>query len=442
MAHVTAAVASFQLFDELICDHCGSYVHTTGEHEEAWEREAAEAWEEHALAAWELWANEPANESDFDDEPEAEPRSRVVDHPTKLRWLAGVERETEEHREARATGLERVGRRKKNAARLDGLSEREAQRRALWYTSRAKGQRERFESVRGCQQRVTMQVLCTECGSVAEQGARCRIGILCVSCRGKILQRQRMRFARARRAVLERARHRNLFSPFRLGGYYSEKLLTLTIPHLPEHDVSARIRFVLAAWPHFLKRMNAYLRERDAEHVEWLRHWEWTSGDDGQGHPHMHVWFFGPFLPHKREDDRITAWWREALVRAGFPPARLDWLVVDLRSVVNGGVDEGDGIVTEVCKYVTKDMIAPGLPVPPEVYGRVYEELDGRRPLQASRGFMALGDGETCCPECQATRSFLVRVKAKDAETWSAWKGCPEAQRRWAERQASEVRLL
>jgi hypothetical protein len=87
-------------------------------------------------------------------------------------------------------------------------------------------------------------------------------------------------------------------------------------------------------------------------------------------------------------------------------------------------------------------MIAPGLPVPPEVYGRVYEELDGRRPLQASRGFMALGDGETCCPECQATRSFLVRVKAKDAETWSSWKGCPEAQRRWAERQASEVRLL
>jgi len=195
----------------------------------------------------------------------------------------------------------------------------------------------------------------------------------------------------------------------RRGGRHSEKLLTLTLPHLPEHGVRQRIELVKSAWPYFLKSLNAYLRER-GESAEWLRSVEWTLGSDEQGHPHMHVWFFGPWLPHKPEDDQVTAWWRKALVHVGFPRNRLDALMVDLRAVRSGRVDEGGDIVTEVVKYMTKDIVAPGEHVAPETYAKVYEAFDGRRTLQASRGFMALADKPVCCRECGAEASLRVQV--------------------------------
>ncbi|MGH7295875.1 MAG: hypothetical protein ACRELB_13110 [Polyangiaceae bacterium] len=303
--------------------------------------------------------------------------------------------------------------------------------------SRAKGQRGRFDSVRGCEERTHLQIACTACGLVVEHGVRCRIGIVCVSCRGKIASQRRWQFARARNVVLEGALKRGLFSRSRVGGRHSEKLLTLTLPHLPEHHVRTRIDSVLAAWPYFLKQLNAYLRER-GESCEWLRHAEWTIGGDGQGHPHLHVWFFGPFLPHLPHDDRVTAWWREALVRSGFHCAggplalreALNGLVVDLRAVRNGAVDDGGGIVTEVIKYMTKDMVKPGVYVPAETYARVYEAFDGRRPMQASKGFMALGKQEVCCVECGAEKSYLVRLRREGkGETYGPWMGTTEAHR-------------
>jgi hypothetical protein len=177
------------------------------------------------------------------------------------------------------------------------------------------------------------------------------------------------------------------------------------------------------------------LREHGEGRVEWLRHTEWTIGGrpglpgDGRGHPHLHIWFFAPFLPHLAEDDRVTEWWREALVRVGFAQRdALDRLVIDLRPVRNGKVGEGGGIVTEVIKYMTKDIIKPGIYVAPEVYARVYEELDGRRPLQASRGFMALGKEEVCCVECGAKKSCLVRLR-REGEVYGRWMGSIEAYR-------------
>ena len=162
----------------------------------------------------------------------------------------------------------------------DGFSKGYARHKTRWYESRAKGQRERFDSVRGCEERTQIQMVCTGCGLVAEHGTRCRIGIVCVSCRGKIASQRRGQFARARRVVLARARERGLLNPRRRGGRHSEKLLTVTLPHLPEHGVAQRIDFVLAAWPHFLKAMNAHLREI-GQSAEWLRHAEWTLGEDG-----------------------------------------------------------------------------------------------------------------------------------------------------------------
>ena len=181
--------------------------------------------------------------------------------------------------------------------------------------------------------------------------------------------------------------------------------MTLTLPHLAEHGVAARIAYVQSAWAPFLKAMNASLRKR-GETAEWLRSAEWTPGSDSQGHPHIHVWFFGPFVPQ----EQVTGWWREALVRAGFPGAHLDALLVHVCEVREGRVQEGAGIVTEVIKYMTKDLVAPGRYVDPDTYARVYEAFDRRRTLQASRGFMALADKPVSCRECGAEASLRVQV--------------------------------
>jgi hypothetical protein len=366
-------------------------------------------------------------------------------------WVAELEQHTAEHRERRASGHERTARRKRDAARREGLTEGHAKQQAHWHLARAKGQRERFDHVRDCQQRTTMQVLCAACGTVAEQNTRCRIGIVCVSCRGKIASQRRGRFAHARRVVLDQAARRGLLNPKRPGGAYSEKLLTLTLPHLREHDVTMRIEFVLQAWPRFLKAINAWLRELGAAHTEWLRHAEWTLGEaDQQGHPHLHVWFFGPFLPR----ENLLEWWRTALVRVGFAVERgslaqrdlLSGLVLDIRAVRGGSVDDGDGIVTEVIKYLTKDIVAEGKYVEPSTYARVYESFDGRRPMQASKGFLALGRRDPCCADCGADRTSLVRFKdtrpairpPREPE-WGAWRGGVEAQRELAARVADDA---
>jgi hypothetical protein len=285
-----------------------------------------------------------------------------------------------------------------------------------------------------------MQVLCTACGVLGEKVARCRIGILCVPCRSKKTAERRRQFARARSALLDGAKKRGLLHPKRPGGAYSEKLLTLTVPHVLAHDVARRIGFVLEAWPHFLKALNGWLREREAAGVEWLRHAEWTVGEDGQGHPHFHVWCFGPFLPR----EWLVAWWSEALVRVGFGAELgslgqrelLSGLVVDIRAVRSGRVEDGEGIVTEVIKYMTKDIVAKGAYVEPATYARVYESLDGRRPMQASRGFLALGKEQACCAECGAARAALVRfrdtrpaMRVAGEPEWSGWRGGLEAQR-------------
>jgi hypothetical protein len=359
----------------------------------------------------------------------------VVDHPARTAWLADLERETASHREARARGHERAARRNRDLARWAGFSDPYAKDRARWHLARAKGQRERFDNVRECEQRQIMQSLCAACGSLREQNTRCRIGILCRSCRDRRKGRARVRFARARDVVLHEAIRAGVTHPGRPGGAYSEKLFTLTLPHLEEHDVATRIAFVLAAWAYFLKSMNVWLRAcDDAGRTVWLRHVEWTAGkSDAGGHPHIHVWFFGPFLPR----DLLSQWWREALVRVGFSSEGgslaqaeiLSALIIDIRQVRSGRVDEGHGIVSEVIKYMTKDIIAPGQYVDAGTYARVYEAFDGRRSMQASSGFLALGKADAGCPDCAETRSTVVRF-LRDAASSPEWRGSIEAKRR------------
>lgn len=331
-------------------------------------------------------------------------------------WLSLLEAETKAHRDTRADAFAAKARGVRAASRALGKVEREVASDALWYASRATGQRERFDRIRECGKGKVMTVLCTACGVTSERPMTCGHSIACPSCRARKLHKRRGRVSRARAVVLEHAARAGLLRFKRRGGRHSEKLLTLTLPHRVEHDVSQRIEFVFTAWPHFLKAMNAWLRENE-ETATWLRSAEWTIGSDAQGHPHVHVWFFGPFLPR----ELLVDWWLVALERVGFPVAGTP--IVDVRTIRAGKVDDGSGIVTEVIKYVTKDIVRPGVYVDAETYARVYEAFDARRVQQASSGFIALGTQHVCCPDCDAHRSFLVRVDD------GPWRGGLDAQR-------------
>jgi hypothetical protein len=213
-----------------------------------------------------------------------------------------------------------------------------------WHFSRARGQRERFDRVDNCQKEAAVDIHCEACGEVVTRAARCRVALVCVSCRGKIGLEKRARLAKNRRAAIRLCRDAGLFRRRRQGGAWSEKLLTLTIPQIPHLGVKERIEFARAAWAEFAWRWRRWLkhhpdgRYRSAAWLKahpsstprdgfghmlarWVKHAEWTPGKDGLGHPHFHMWFLGPFLPGAKAgqdpaNNTLRALWREALLAA------------------------------------------------------------------------------------------------------------------------------
>jgi hypothetical protein len=348
----------------------------------------------------------------------------VVEHPRRKAWTDEVERLTAGHREQRAREYEAQARRRehhgyverkrtrrspdgpyvqeavKHLGLRDGLTERTAKASGDWQRSRARGQRERFVRICECAEADVLRIECSCCGAVDEQPGRCGASLVCLRCRGKRARRLRRQFLRAREVLLQLARARGLLSRWRKGGRYSEKLLTLTVPHHEGDTVRGRIELVLAAWGYFLKSLNAWARTNRVE-LAWVRVLEWVLGHDGLGHPHIHVWIFSPFLPQ----NELTAWWRAALVRAGLRRGDDERLLdVDVR-------EAGDRVADELIKYLVKDIGAGGGYVDPAVFAEVYATLDGRRAVQGSRGFLGLGDGSAPCRHCGASRSLRVRVQ-------------------------------
>ncbi len=186
-------------------------------------------------------------------------------------------------------------------------------------------------------------------------------------------------------------------------------MLTLTAPHVRKHSIGERIGLVRGAWSHFLKHMNAWFREHgDAQEfgdlVHWHRTFEWTPGKaDRLGHPHIHVWLFCPFLPR----ELVASWWADALERAGHERADVARVIIDLR-VVRG---DGEGIANEVIKYLTKDIIAGGAKVAPDIFAEVYKALDGARATQGSRGFIKLAAaGRKSRDFCECGEAACVRI--------------------------------
>lgn len=345
--------------------------------------------------------------------------SRITQDGTTVgprnRWLSRVESATDAHRIAKAQHHWR------RAAEI--RRERLQQQRpwdeivggARWHQRRAWGQIDRFAHVQDCGAK-KYWLLCSECHGVQERTASCRVPLLCLTCRGTITRERRAEFHFARNRALDRAHGRDLFDFSRPGGRWTEKLLTLTSPHCPEHGVVQRIASLFAAWPLLRDSIKKHFAKTAAPHedlVTWFRTFEWEPGNDGQGHPHFHLWWLSPFIDHKL----IRHWWRCALQTAGFSAPSLAHVIIDIREIRNGR-----GAALEVIKYLTKDILPDRQLVRPEVFARVYEALDGRRLTQASARFFKCVERQAKC-NCGAVGCFQRTTIPPATKTGGAHNG-------------------
>lgn len=364
------------------------------------------------------------------------------------------------------TAVERVRRRRGLAPRKElvpaGLAFESA---ARWHRARAKGQRDRALTVGHCGDgQVT--VSCGSCGGAASvHPIRCGTVRLCVACMTRRSMKVRARFARARGAIYADAFRRNLVGPrakLRRGGAWSERHLVLTVPHetvlgpggAVDRAATARQRIerLFSAWAHFARSLQRYYRAHQHEGTRLYRCFEWTMGADGLGHPHLHVWILGPYLPErdfhrvegmapsasKRCASRgmvpcaycaagvpvrrgVRSWWQAACEKAGLRrasgvPYTGDELNLTLRSVFvrllefvrevrkpNGltfqrrelriQTEDEAGMMAYFEPWTIASVdTATGERASADVLAAVYCALEGKRLSQGSRGFLGIGD--------------------------------------------------
>lgn len=337
-------------------------------------------------------------------------------------------------------------------ARYDAVA---AENRHKWHAGRAGGQRERFERVRSCGTRV-MIAMCKTCShDRAPVPEGCGIRRVCDRCDVQGAIARRARFGRARgRAMLAALRY-GLKIRNRGGGAYSEKMLTLTLPHrsladasglvreLAKTDVEARIVALFLAWPKLLKKINRHWKDRLEFETTYHRAFEWKIARDPKdqaGHPHFHIYMHSPWIDVKL----IREWWAEALRAVGWPVAidaqgrnvisvdlrRLrEWNGAAVRELLKGGREaaltlsrvtfaEGPGV--DAFKYADGWTLGDILDFcSPRVSADLYCALEGRRLTQASRGFF-IGDEPPTCAGCHGC-GFLVRFEPRlDADAEAA----------------------
>lgn len=316
-----------------------------------------------------------------------------------------------------------------------------------WHASRMHGQITRFDRVRACGGRV-MVATCKACGEDRKPVLEsCDVRRVCEACDVAGAKARRARFGRARGRALIDADRYALFQSNRLGGRYSEKMLTLTVPHWDLEDatpgskvekeakdtIHARIAALFRAWPELSRKLGQFWRKRFEHSVAYHRSFEWTSGSDHKGHPHFHVYLFSPFV----DLDVVREWWALALRRVGWPVLEDEvspgvfrsrvmvhvkglpgWNLHAVRELMKGGKRSaidlsrigGDGAGADAFSYADgwtmSDVVEKD-----DVLVRLYCALEGRRLTQASRGFFV--DDEP--PECQCCggREFRVRFEPK-----------------------------
>jgi rubredoxin len=315
-----------------------------------------------------------------------------------------------------------------------------------WHDVRAVGKRELFERVAQCpdNKRKVSGTCRAHCGHGFSVPVGCGSQMFCPECRADAAERTRIAFNRKRLGLLQLAkRSGNLAEPrmhkrgarwvrthrvanpaAREVGGFSERFVTLTVPHVG--GAGERIRTLRATWSRFwrtladeirpkLKRRKARIGVGDHENgfrarwdrkrgqhvapdelslwdlVAYLHVLEWTEGDDGLGHPHLHVWLFAPWISWQT----IRAHWSSAYAHVMGIEDHTPLLVTDIRKA-------SDDVGRELVKYLTKDWSDDDKRrVRPEVFAEVYAALDGARRRQTSAGLSHWQLGKhTACPLC------------------------------------------
>jgi hypothetical protein len=241
---------------------------------------------------------------------------------------------------------------------------------------------------------------------------------------------------------------------------YTEKMLTLTIPHAEleqakglvrekaSDTLGARVAALWLAWPRFLRKVNRHWKARHEGHVIYHRAFEWTPGrKDEHGHPHYHVYLWCPWV-----DAKILAeWWAESLREVGWPVAKdadgravvrtkLQMLrsmnLAAVRELMKGG--RRQALTLSRLDFSERDrgaeflrgprrgqMVGPGIDAfkyaegwtlgdvedcSDDVRARLYMALEARRLTQASRGFFLEDEPARCA--CCGVSVFRVRFEA------------------------------
>lgn len=286
-----------------------------------------------------------------------------------------------------------------------------------WHAQRIRGQAERFERIRSCGEPwATFRGERSDGKMVeCELEKRCDVWRLCAKCMARRRFLLQTGILEQRKRVLrERARElrRGYAGP---EGRWSEKLITLTVPHgdSPGHDA----RVMTKAWRLFSRKFAEHFKlDRGCKKTPvWVRALEIAPGDTG-GHAHTHVWFVGPFIDHAlmrvwwgdalREsgagemprkawadavgggkDARVRVWLKTRRGKHGRERETVPWPVVD---VMSPGGGEGAAKYAQkvgVALYAAKSGKGEILRMNPVHAASVYEGLESARAVQWCRGW-------------------------------------------------------
>ncbi len=310
-------------------------------------------------------------------------------------------------------------------------------RSAKWHSARAANKRALFRRVADCGKvdatRITL--VCRGCKDTVSIEVGCGSSWFCADCRQRSVLKFRKNFERSRLGITTIASRAGLTRrDQRKGDRWGERLLTVTLPH--RGTATDRIELLQATWARFWRTLRDRLRPelqgpsgitigdvprgfprsfetRDDPNqlqlfdlLSYLHVFEWTPGNDGRGHPHMHVWLFSRFL----DQNMLKRLWQAAhrhVLRAtrteqGWSgPIEEVELIVDIRKA-------GGDVATELVKYLTKDWEVNetgARRATPQVFAEVYAALDGKRRRQSSQSFSMWGvEKYNACPCCGYSR--------------------------------------
>ncbi len=245
-----------------------------------------------------------------------------------------------------------------------------ALRSAHWYEGRAGAQLPRFDTIRNCGEG-GLVVQCRPCNAaLSDTPIPCRCGVVrvCKACADYKAKKREQRLAMGRAYAVVIASDLGLFLPGRQEGLgvWSEKMLTLSAPHVGLEDIepgseiakacepfgldttiNVRLAAIRLAWPRFMRSVRRFVQKREGKQIAKAMHHyrflEWTEGKDGHGHPHFHVYWLSPWIDWQR----IREWWAIALEQVGLTiPRTCD----DCETPACKFVPGSPHVITHICR--------------------------------------------------------------------------------------------